>query len=640
MCGIIGYVGDKNATPVLINALKKLEYRGYDSAGIAVINGDSVLVQKSKGALKFLVEKITGEIVKQSENMTDAEVTERLKMLIEKTGDKIKGTVGIGHTRWATHGEPNDANAHPHANTDGTISIVHNGIIENYAEIKAKLQAQGVVFRSQTDTEVVVQLLDKYYKEEKDIFKAVIKVLHRVEGAYALGVICSDYPDRVICCRKESPLVVGLGKGENFIASDVPAILEHTRDVYYLGEKELAVLYTDHVDLFNFEGEKIIKEPSHIEWDMDAAQKGGYEHFMIKEIHEQPKALMDTMRPRIVKDNNGKPVDVHFEECKMDEEWKTADRVVITACGTAYHAGVVAKYAFEKLARMKVDVDVASEFRYRNPILDKKDIFIVISQSGETADTLSALRLAKSEGLKAVAITNCVGSTVTREADDVIYTLAGPEIAVASTKAYTTQVLCLILLAIKAGLLRGTLSQKDASCLLSELEAVPEKITEILNGKDVIQKFSSEQFNKEKIFYIGRQFDSATSLEAALKLKEVSYMHSEAFAAGELKHGPIALMDPQTLVVAIASDPALYDKIGSNIVEVASRKAATLVITQDKTNFFDKKADQVFKIPECSTVAASLLTVIPAQLLAYYCSVLKGNNPDMPRNLAKSVTVE
>lgn len=613
MCGIVGYCGNKNASQILINGLKKLEYRGYDSAGIAIIDGDDILVRKCKGALKFLEEKIADET--------------------------IKGSVGIGHTRWATHGEPSDTNSHPHTSADGSISIVHNGIIENYAELKAKLQAQGSVFLSQTDTEVVVHLIDKLYKEEKDIFKAVLKALHTLEGSYAFGVICKDYPDRVICCRKESPLVVGLGKGENFIASDVPALLEHTRDVYYLGEKELAVLYTDHVDLFNFEGEKIIKQPSHVEWDMDAAEKGGYEHFMIKEIHEQPKGLKDTMRPRIVHDGAGNPTDVYFEENKMDDAWRKAKRVVITACGTAYHAGVVAKYAFEKIARMKVDVDVASEFRYRDPILDKDDIFIVVSQSGETADTLSALRLAKQNGLKVVAITNCVGSTVSREADDIIYTLAGPEIAVASTKAYTTQILCMYMLAIKAGKLRGTLTDAQATDLLKELESMPEKIQSILDGKDIIQKFASQQFNKDKIFYIGRQFDSATSLEAALKLKEVSYMHSEAFAAGELKHGPIALIDPQTLVVAIASEPKLYDKIGSNMVEVKARGATVLVITQDE-EAFKGKTDQVFKIPECSSTLASILTVIPAQLLAYYCAILRGFDPDKPRNLAKSVTVE
>ena len=614
MCGIVGYVGNKNATQVLINALKKLEYRGYDSAGIAVLEGEDILVRKCKGALKFLEEKIANETIKSS--------------------------MGIGHTRWATHGEPSDENSHPHTNMDGTISIVHNGIIENYAALKADLQNQGVVFKSQTDTEVIVHLIDKEYKQDKDIFQAVIRALHKLEGSYALGVLCKDYPDRIICARKESPLVVGLGKGENFIASDVPALLEHTRDVYYLDEKEIAVLYIDHVSLFDFEGNKIVKQPSHVEWDMDAAEKGGYPHFMIKEINEQPKACKDTMRPRIIKDGNGKATDVYFEENSIDVGWKKTKRVVITACGTAYHAGVVAKYAFEKLARIKVDVDVASEFRYRDPILDKDDIFIVISQSGETADTLSALRLAKKEGLKVVSITNCVGSTVSREADDVIYTLAGPEIAVASTKAYTTQVLCLLLLAIKAGKLRGTLSEEDVSKLLSELEEIPDKIEEILKEQEVIQKFASMQFNKEKVFFIGRQFDSATALESALKLKEVSYMHSEAFAAGELKHGPIALIDDKALVVAIASEPDLYEKIGSNMVEVKSRGATVLVITPDNSGAFDGKTDEIFKIPECSSTLVSLLTIIPAQLFAYYCAIQRGFDPDKPRNLAKSVTVE
>ena len=614
MCGIVGYIGEKNASQVLVNALKKLEYRGYDSAGIAVLEEGDILVRKCKGALKFLQEKIAGET--------------------------IKGSVGIGHTRWATHGEPSDTNSHPHTNMDNTISIVHNGIIENYAELKVKLQEKGIVFQSQTDTEVIVHLIDQFYKKEKDLFNAIIKTLNTLEGSFALGVICKDYPDRIICARKESPLVVGLGKGENFIASDVPALLEYTRDVYYLDEKEIAVLYTNHVNLYNFEGEKIIKEPSHVDMDMDAAEKGGYAHFMIKEIHEQPKGLLNTMRPRIVKDGKGKPTDVYFEENDMDDSWLKAKRVVITACGTAYHAGVVAKYAFEKIARIKVDVDVASEFRYRDPILEKDDIFIVISQSGETADTLSAMRLAKKQGLKIIAITNCVGSTVSREADDVIYTLAGPEIAVASTKAYTSQVLCLFLLAIKAGKLRGTLSEEETTKLLMELETIPQKVQQILEGQDVIQKFASKQFNKTKIFYIGRQFDSATALESALKLKEVSYMHSEAFAAGELKHGPIALIDPQTLVVAIASEPSLYEKIGSNMVEVRSRGATVLVITPDESGAFDGKTDEIFKIPECSPTLASLLTVIPAQMFAYYCAIQRGFDPDKPRNLAKSVTVE
>ena len=614
MCGIVGYIGNKMATPILIDSLKKLEYRGYDSAGIAVLDGENIIVRKAKGALKVLEERIAGET--------------------------IKGSLGIGHTRWATHGEPSDVNAHPQTNVSGTIAVVHNGIIENYAKLKEWLQSEGVVFRSQTDTEVIAHLINYYYEQYSDIFQAVISTLAKLEGSYALAVVCSDYPDRVICARKECPLVIGLGKGENFIASDVPALLEHTREVYFLDQNECAVLYTDHVDLYKTTGEKIIREPYHVDWDIAAAEKGGYPHFMLKEIHEQPKALTDTMRPRLVRDASGKTCDIKFDEVKFGDEWKTAQRIIITACGTAYHAGVVAKYAFEKIARLQVDVDVASEFRYRNPILHKGDIFIVISQSGETADTLAALRLAKAAGLKVIAITNCVGSTVSREADEVIYTWAGPEIAVASTKAYTTQLMCLYLLALKAGKMRGEISDSDYLRYLSEIELIPDQVQQILDNKAVVQKFASEQFNKNKIFYIGRQFDSATSLECALKLKEVSYMHSEAFAAGELKHGPIALVDPDTLVVAVASMPELYDKIGSNIVEVKTRGAATMVITQDNGDNFKGKADVVFTIPEADELLASMLTIIPAQLFAYYCSVLRGNDPDKPRNLAKSVTVE
>lgn len=614
MCGIVGYVGNRQASTVLINALRKLEYRGYDSAGIAILDGENILVRKSKGALKVLEEKIANET--------------------------IKGSVGIGHTRWATHGEPSDTNAHPHSNEKGTISIVHNGIIENYAELKNKLQAQGFVFKTQTDTEVVVELITQNYEKLNNIFEAVLATLRVLEGSYAIAVLCKDYPDRIIAVRKESPLVVGLGDGENFIASDVPPLLEYTRDVYYLEEKEIAVLYLDHVDLFNTDGEKIIKKPIHIDWSLESAEKNGYPHFMLKEIHEQPKAILDTIRPRIVVDKNNVPFDVNFEEMKMNEGWKSAKRVVITACGTAYHAGVVAKYAFEKLARLRVDVEVASEFRYMNPILDKDDIFIVISQSGETADSISALRLAKAQGVKVIAITNCVGATISREADEVIYTWAGPEIAVASTKAYTTQLTCLYLLAIKAAKERATLSSQQVTQYLNNLREIPSKIQTILDNKEVIQKTASLQLNKNKIFYIGRQFDSATSLESALKLKEVSYMHSEAFAAGELKHGPIALIDSSTLVVAIASEPSLYDKIGSNMVEVKTRGASVLVITQDKTGSFKDKADEIFEIPECDNVLSSILTIIPSQLFAYYCSVLKGYNPDQPRNLAKSVTVE
>ena len=613
MCGIVGYIGEKEATPVLINALKKLEYRGYDSAGIAVFGGEDIVVRKAKGALKFLEEKIADET--------------------------IKGSLGIGHTRWATHGEPSDINAHPQTNVSGSIAIVHNGIIENYMELKSWLQSQGIVFRSQTDTEVIAHLVNYYYEQTMDIFSAIIKAIHKLEGSYALGVVCKDYPDRLIAARKESPLIIGLGKGENFIASDVPAVLEYTRDVYFLDQKELAVLYNDHVDLFNDEGERIIKEPFHVDWDISSAEKGGYAHFMLKEIYEQPKALNDTLRPRLVKENN-RNVDINFDEVTFDDTWKNAERVVITACGTAYHAGAVAKYTFERLARIPVVVDFASEFRYRDPILNKKDIFIVISQSGETADTLAALRLAKKAGAHIIAITNCVGSTVSREADDVIYTWAGPEIAVASTKAYTTQLMCLCLLALKTAQLRGTISTFEYTALLDELERIPEKAQTILDNQDEIQKFASQNFNKEKVFYIGRQFDSATSLECALKLKEVSYMHSEAFAAGELKHGPIALIDRKTLVVATATMPSLFDKLKSNIVEVKSRGAATLVITQNTVEAFGESADIVITIPDTNEAFISMLSIIPAQLFAYYCAVQRGNDPDKPRNLAKSVTVE
>lgn len=642
MCGIVGYVGEKNATPVLINALKKLEYRGYDSAGIAVLGDEDIIVKKAKGAIKYLVEKITGEIVKDSKNLSKEE-TEKAEAeyaaQIERTENFVKGNIGIGHTRWATHGEPSDLNAHPHTNVSGTIAVVHNGIIENYAKIKSWLQSQGVVFRSQTDTEVVAHLINYYYEQKKDIFFAVQQALKKLEGSYALGVLCRDFPDRIVAARKDCPLIVGVGKGENFIASDVPAILEYTREVHYLEQKEIAVLYADHVDLYNDEGERIIREPSHVDWDLSAAKKDGYAHFMLKEIHEQPKALTDTLRPRLVFEEN-RPSDIRFEEFDFDESWKNAGRIVITACGTASYAGMVARYAFEKFARIPVVVDAASEFRYRNPILKQDDIFIVISQSGETADTLEALRIAKRCGAKVIAITNTVGSSVSREADKVIYTWAGPEIAVASTKAYTTQLMCLYLLAIKMGEVRGTIEKQEYLTLLQQLEEIPQKAEKIIQELPVVQKFASEQFNKEKIFYIGRLFDSASSMECALKLKEVSYMHSEAFSAGELKHGPIALVDKNTLVVALATEPALYEKIASNILEVKARGASTMVITQDGKGAFKNCADTIIQIPECGGDLESIISVIPAQLFAYYCAVQKGLNPDMPRNLAKSVTVE
>lgn len=658
MCGIVGYIGTKEATPVLVSALKKLEYRGYDSAGVAVFNGEDIQVRKAKGALRFLEERIVGDFIKQSQMSPKSPVendpnspagkgpfsTWSDEELIELSGEVVHGNLGIGHTRWATHGEPNDTNAHPHTNVSGTIAVVHNGIIENYAKLKAWLQSEGVVFLSETDTEVVAHLINHYYEQEKDILRAVQISVLRLEGSYALGVVCKDYPDRFIAARKESPLIIGLGEGENFIASDVPAVLDCTREVIYLEQKEVAVLYKDHVDLFSEDGTKILRQPKHIDWDLNAAKKNGFAHFMLKEIHEQPKALRDTLSAHLVLDDEKKPTGINFSEelgsGKLEEIISKASRIVITACGTAYHAGVVAKYAFEKFARIPTVVDVASEFRYRDPILNSDDVFIVISQSGETADTLAALRLAKAQGAKVIAITNCVGSTVSREADFVIYTLAGPEIAVASTKAYTTQLMCLYLLALEFASEKKTVSHEEFLRLLDELNTVPEKAEEVISNQSEIQKFASTQFNKSKIFYIGRLFDSASSLESALKLKEVSYMHCEAFAAGELKHGPIALIDKDTLVVAIATEPSLYEKLVSNIVEVKSRGATTMVITQDKTGAFNNCCNAIMNVPEVEPALESMLSILPAQLFAYYCSILKGNDPDKPRNLAKSVTVE
>ncbi|MDR0630366.1 MAG: glutamine--fructose-6-phosphate transaminase (isomerizing) [Treponema sp.] len=618
MCGITGYIGYRQATPVLLEALKKLEYRGYDSAGIAVLHEDALLVRKMKGPLQVLEARLATET--------------------------IAGSLGIGHTRWATHGEPSDINSHPHTDVSGRIAIVHNGIIENYAKIKAWLQARGGVFKSDTDTEVIAHLINYYYQQyQKDIpgtrdilLHAVQHALTRLAGSYALGVIACDFPDRLIAARKDSPLIVGLGEGEHFIASDVPALLAYTREVYFLEEREVAVLYRDHVDLFTEQGEKIIRAPSHVDWDLASAEKGGYAHFMLKEIHDQAKAFTDTLRPRLTLEAQG--WDINFDEIKLDAGWAEAPRIVITACGTAWHAAMVGKYAFERFARIPVEVDIASEYRYRNPVFNPQDIFIVISQSGETADTLAAMRLAKKGGARILAITNAVGSTLSREADLVLYTWAGPEIAVASTKAFTTQLLCLYLLALKLGLLRGCLS--DASPYLQALSEVADKVARILNQKELIQRFASRQFNKDKVFFIGRQFDYAVSLECALKLKEISYTHSEAFAAGELKHGPIALVDTNTLVVALATQRELFDKIVSNIREVTSRGAASLVITWEGESAFDAVADEVFTIPQIEDSLSPLLSIIPAQLFAYYCAVQRGNDPDKPRNLAKSVTVE
>jgi glucosamine--fructose-6-phosphate aminotransferase (isomerizing) len=625
MCGIVGYTGNSEAVPILLKGLGKLEYRGYDSAGIAVWGPGGLKVRKSKGALKNLEEKIAGEW--------------------NSAGNELAGTLGIGHTRWATHGEPSDINSHPHTDVSGKIAVVHNGIIENHARLRQRLKEAGFSFRSETDTEVVAHLINYHYKG--NLLQAVIDSLKKIEGSYALGIISSDEPDRIIAVRKESPLVVGAGSGENLIASDVPALLEYTRTVFYLDDREIAVLYRDHIDFYNEDGQAVQKQASHVEWDSAAAEKAGYEHFMLKEIHEQPRALTSTLRARLggvsdgtVTHNEAAAKTINLAEIGFDDSWAQAGRVVISACGTAWHAGVIGKYAFEHFARIPVDVDVASEFRYRNPIYNKKDIFIIVSQSGETADTLAAMRMAKKSGARIIAITNVVGSTLAREADLVMYTWAGPEIAVASTKAFTTQLMCLYLIALQFGALRGTLSGAELAETIAALEKIPAQAETILESKQAIQHFASLQFNKNKVFYMGRLFDFAASLESALKLKEISYTHSEAFAAGELKHGPIALVDQSTLVTALCTQTALFDKMDSNIKEVKARGAATVVITWEDADYFNETADAIFRIPRTLDSLSPMLSVIPAQLFAYYCAVLRGNDPDKPRNLAKSVTVE
>ncbi|MDR2434102.1 MAG: glutamine--fructose-6-phosphate transaminase (isomerizing), partial [Treponema sp.] len=611
--------------------LKKLEYRGYDSAGIAVLGGGGLGVCKSKGPLKNLEEKVPGS----SESG-----------IPQKT--KFGGTMGIGHTRWATHGEPSDINSHPHTDISGKIAVVHNGIIENHGRLKEWLGGRGVVFRSETDTEVIAHLINHYYSG--DMLAAVREALKRLEGSYALGIICENDRDHIIAVRKESPLVIGRGNGENLIASDVPALLEYTREVYYLDDREIAVLSRDGVEFYNDEGERIDKTLSHVAWDAAAAEKGGYEHFMLKEIDEQPKALTDTLRPRITADavdagNGGGELpgarrNVNLAEIGFDASWARAKRVVLCACGTAWHAAMVGKYAFEYFARIPADAEIASEYRYRNPLSDPDDIFIILSQSGETADTLAALRLAKKSGGRVIAITNVVGSTLAREADLVMYTWAGPEIAVASTKAFTTQLMCVYLIAIQFGFAGGKLDRNGLDRYIEALEKIPVQAEAVLKGRETIQRFASLCFNKSKVFFIGRLFDYAVSLESALKLKEISYTHSEAFAAGELKHGPIALADESTLVAALCTQEALFDKMDSNIKEVKARRASAVVITYDDVHHFDRTADAVFRIPRTLDCFTPILSVIPCQLYAYYCSVLRGNDPDKPRNLAKSVTVE
>ncbi len=608
MCGIVGYIGREEAAPILLDGLSKLEYRGYDSAGMAVYDGEKINVKKATGRLKVLSELTHG-------------------------GESMPGFVGIGHTRWATHGEPSDVNAHPHYNEDETIAVVHNGIIENYLKLKKKLTDKGYKFRSETDTEVLAHLLDYYYKG--DPIEAITKVMHRVEGSYALGIIFSDHPEVVYSVRKDSPLIVGRGKNGNLIASDVPAVLKYTREVCFIENEEIARLSEETIEFFNVDGEPIEKEFKTIEWDINAAEKGGYEHFMLKEIYEQPKTVRDTISPRIV-DNR-----VVIEELGMtDEEIRAIKKIFIVACGSAYHTGVTAKYVFEGMARIPVEVDLASEFRYRNPILTEGDIVIIISQSGETADSLAALRLAKEKGAKTIGIVNVVGSSIAREADKVMYTWAGPEIAVATTKAYSCQLVAEYLMAIKFAKVRGNITDEEEAQYLKDLQQLPAQIEFMLGDKERIQKFANRFIAAKDVFFIGRGIDYAISLEGSLKLKEISYIHSEAYAAGELKHGTISLIEDGTLVTAVVTQADLYKKTISNIVEVKTRGAYVLAVTNADNLEIEKAADSVIYVPKTNRYFTNSLAIIPLQLFSYYVSVGKGLDVDKPRNLAKSVTVE
>lgn len=608
MCGIVGYIGTHQAAPVLLDGLAKLEYRGYDSAGIAVYDGEKIRMEKAVGRLKVLEE-------------------------LTQDGATLPGTVGIGHTRWATHGVPSDLNAHPHFNHDHSIVVVHNGIIENYLKLKKKLAGKGYEFLSETDTEVIAHMLDYYYKG--DPLDAISKVMHRMEGSYGLGIMFRDHPDEVYAVRKDSPLIVGTSPEGNLIASDVPAVLKYTRDVYYLENEEIVKLTRDGLHFYNIDEEELEKTAIHIDWDMNAAEKGGYEHFMLKEMHEQPKAVKDTLTPRI---KNG---DVVIEELGMtDEEIRAISKIFIVACGSAYHTGVTAKYVFEKLARIPVEVDLASEFRYRDPILPENTLVVIVSQSGETADTLAALRLAKEKGVRTLGIVNVVGSSIAREADNVMYTWAGPEIAVATTKAYSTQLIAQYLLAMKFAKVRGTVSQNDFDAMIQSLERLPEQISLLLSHKENVQRFANRYLAAEHVFFIGRGIDYAISMEGSLKLKEISYIHSEAYAAGELKHGTISLIEDGRLVAAVLTQPELYKKTISNIQEVKTRGAFVMAVTTVGNTEVEKVADYVVYLPETNPIFANSLAIIPLQLFGYYVSIGRGLDVDKPRNLAKSVTVE
>ena len=612
MCGIVGFTGEHQAAPIILDGLSKLEYRGYDSAGMAVRDGEGEYqIVKAKGRLKALSEK------------TD-------------DGNAVRGTCGIGHTRWATHGEPSEINAHPHMSDDGNVVGVHNGIIENYQELKEKLIRKGYTFYSSTDTEVAIKLVDYYYKKyEHTPVDAINHAIVRIRGSYALALMFKDYPEEIFVARKDSPMILGVNNGESYLASDVPAILKYTRNVYYIGNMEMARLKKGEITFYNLDGDVIEKELVEIKWNAEAAEKAGYEHFMMKEIHEQPRVIADTLHS-VYKDGVLDLSSVGL----ADEDIKKISQIYIVACGSAYHVGVVAQYVIEDLAKIPVRVDVASEFRYRRPILKSDDLVIIISQSGETADSLAALRLAKEKGVKTLAIVNVIGSSIAREADSVFYTLAGPEIAVATTKAYSTQLIASYCLAIQFAKVRGEITQARCAAMLSELETLPDKVKKILGDKERIQWFAAKQANMCDIFFIGRGIDYAVSLEGSLKLKEISYIHSEAYAAGELKHGTISLIEDGTLVIGTLTQDALYEKTVSNMVECKSRGAYLMGLTTYGNYETEDTCDFTVYIPKTDAYFTASLAVIPLQLLGYYVSVAKGLDVDKPRNLAKSVTVE
>ena len=612
MCGIVGYVGTEQAAPILLAGLSKLEYRGYDSAGIAIRNEDTgdITVVKAKG---------------------------RLKILSEKTNDgrAVPGTCGIGHTRWATHGEPSENNAHPHCTDDKSVVLVHNGIIENYQELKDKLIKSGYAFYSQTDTEIAVKLVDYYYRKTGTPLEAISRAMLRIRGSYAFGIMFHDHPGKIFAARKDSPLIIGKGQTGCLIASDVPAILDKTRNVYYIGNHEIAELSQDEIHFYNIDREEIQKEQVEIKWDAESAEKGGYEHFMLKEIHEQPRAVRDTIGAYV---KDGK-IDLS-ETGLTDEKLQEIERIYIVACGSAYHVGMVGKYVIEELADIPVEVDLASEFRYRNPKLVKNSLVVIVSQSGETADSLAALRLAKERKIPVLGIVNVVGSSIARESDYILYTYAGPEISVATTKAYSTQLIAMYLLAIQAAKVKDVIAEERYAALIEELGTLPEKIQKTLDDKERIQWFASKYVNAKDVFFIGRGIDYAISMEGSLKMKEISYIHSEAYAAGELKHGTISLIEDGILVVGVATQAALFEKTISNMVEVKSRGAYLMGLTTYGNYNIEDTADFAVYVPQTESFFATSLAIVPLQLMGYYVSVAKGLDVDKPRNLAKSVTVE